>query len=86
MALQSYVEVIHRGKVMQSDKLANSVKNTFKWISKDILKNVYKRWKTVLQLIVSEKGTNELIERYMGLLPRTCPTFHLYLTLTTRGK
>ena len=30
MVLQSYVEVIHQGKVMQSDELANSIKSLLK--------------------------------------------------------
>ena len=51
MTLQSLVESIHRGKVMQSDELSKSVHQAFSHISEGILASVYERWKLVLHLI-----------------------------------
>ena len=70
MSLQSYIETIHCGKVMQSDELANSVKLAFDGISKEVLVNVYKQWKMVLQLTVSGKGTNEIVEKHRWSLTK----------------
>ena len=68
MALQSKVESIHKGKVMQSDELSRSVHQAFDEISENILSRVYERWKMVLHLIHSGKGTNEVIEEHRGKL------------------
>ena len=66
MALQSLVEKLHFGKVMQSDELTKTVMDAFSRISGDILTRVYERWKLTLKLIVSGKGTNEVVEDYRG--------------------
>ena len=66
VALQSLVEKLHRGKVMQADELTKTVMESFKQISRDVLTRVYDRWKLTLQLIVSGKGTNEVVEDYRG--------------------
>ena len=71
MALQSKVECIHRGKVMQSDELSKSVHQAFSEISEKMLINVYERWKLVLKLIQSGKGTNELVEEHRRKLNRS---------------
>ena len=68
MALQSKVESIHKGKVMQSEELSRSVHQAFDEISENILCRVYERWKMVLHLIRSGKGTNEVIEEHRGKL------------------
>ena len=68
MALQSLVERIHRGKVMQSHELSKSVMESFEQISSGILTRVYERWKLVMRLIVSGKGTNEVVEDCRGSL------------------
>ena len=70
MALQSLVETIHRGKVMQSDELSKSVHKAFSYISEDVLTNVYERWKLILHLIHSRKGSNEVIEEHCRKLNR----------------
>ena len=71
MALQSKVESIHRGKVMQSNELSKSVHQAFDEISEDVLSRVFERWKMVLHLIRSGKGTNEVIEEHRGKLNRS---------------
>lgn len=67
VALQSLVENLHKGKVMQADELARSVMTAFSKISASILTRVWNRWKLTLHLIVSGKGTNEVVEGYRGL-------------------
>ena len=66
-ALQSYVESVHKGKVMQCDKLAKSVVTAFNSINTEVFEKVHKRWKLVLQLIMSGKGTKEVVEQHRGL-------------------
>ena len=66
MALQSLVEKLHMGKVMQSDELTRTVFNSFGRISQEIFTKVYERWKYTLQLIISGKGTNEVVEDHRG--------------------
>ena len=68
VALQSKVEEIHRGKVLQSNELAISVNQAFDSISSDILSLVHDRWRLVLRLIVSGRGTNEVVEEHRGAL------------------
>ena len=67
VSLQSIVENIHKGKVMQSDVLSNSVQEAFPLISSRVLDKVHSRWKLVLQLLVSGKGMNEVVEEHRGL-------------------
>ena len=67
VALQSLVEKLHRNKVMQADELSKTVMSSFNQISHDILTRVYNRWRLTLRLIVSGKGTNEVVEDYRGL-------------------
>ena len=68
VALQSKVETIHRGKVMHSDELSSSVKEAFSFVTPDVLTSVHNRWKLVLDLIISSKGTNEVVEAHRGHL------------------
>ena len=70
VALQSLVEKIHKGKVTQSDILAQSVEEAFHLILSEILDKVHSRWKLVIQLLVSGKGTNEVVEEHRGLKPK----------------
>ena len=68
-ALQSKVEVAHKRKVMHKDVLAETVEKC--WNDTDmcesILHKVHERWKTVLELIVQGKGTNNLVEKHRNL-------------------
>ena len=66
MALQSLVEKLHLGKVMQSVELSRTVADSFGRISQDIFTRVYERWKHTLRLIISGKGTNEVVEDHRG--------------------
>ena len=66
MALQSLVEKLHLGKVMQSDELTRTVFDSFARISEDIFTRVYERWQHTLRLIISGKGTNEVVEEDRG--------------------
>ena len=67
VALQSVVESIHKGKVMQCDELAKSVITAFNSIDASVFDKVHERWKLVLHLIMSGKGTNEVVEQHRGL-------------------
>ena len=67
VSLQSIVENIHKGKVMQSDVLAQSVEEAFGLITSTVLDKVHSRWKLVLQLLVSGRGTNKVVEEHRGL-------------------
>ena len=67
VSLQSIVENIHKGKVMQSDVLSQSVEEAFRYISSTVLDKVHSRWKLVLQLLVSGEDTNEVVEEHRGL-------------------
>ena len=67
VSLQSIVENIHKGKVMQSDVLSQSVEEVFGYISSRVLDKVHARWKLVLQLLVSGQGTIEVVEEHRGL-------------------
>ena len=71
MALQSKVEEIHCGKVMQSNELSKSVHQAFSEITPEMLRNVHERWKLVLHLILSGKGTNEVVEEHRGKINRS---------------
>ena len=55
---------------MQSAELSNSVHQAFSEISSEILTKVHERWKMVLRLIYSGKGTNEVVEEHRGKLNR----------------
>ena len=70
VALQSKVETIHKGKVMQSDELSKSVNQAFLEIDESVLDRVHDRWKLVLDLIIAGKGTNEGVEEHRGTLNR----------------
>ena len=70
-SLQSKVEILHRGKVMQSDELSKTVHQAFNEITSDVLTKVHERWKMVLHLIVSGKGTNEVVEEHRGKMNRS---------------
>ena len=67
VSLQSLVEKIHRRRVMQSDVLSDSVHEAFKEITSEVLSKVHLRWKLVLQLLVSGRGTNEVVEEHRSL-------------------
>ena len=67
VALQSLVEKLHKGKVMNSHELSKSVMSSFAEISDHILTRVYDRWRLVMHLIISGKGTNEVVESHRGL-------------------
>ena len=67
MSLQSLVERLHKGKVMQCDELSKTVMSAFDKISKEILHKVYTRWRLVLNLIISGKGNNEVVKEHQGL-------------------
>lgn len=48
-----------------------SVHQAFSEITSDVLTRVHKQWKTVLHLILSGKGTNEVVEKHRGKLNRS---------------
>ena len=56
VSIQSWVERIHKGKVMRTDELSNSVMTVFHDFP----------WKLTFQLIQSGKGNIEVVEEYRG--------------------
>ena len=66
VSIQSLVERIHKGKVMRTDELSNSVLTAFQDFPCEVLTNIYNRWKLTFHLILSGKGTNEVVEEYRG--------------------
>ena len=67
MVFQLVVERIHKGKVMQSDELAKSLMTASNNIDTSVFEKVHERWKLILHLIMSGKGTNEVVEQHRGL-------------------
>ena len=67
ISLQSIVEKTHKGKVMQTDTPAKSVIGAFEQITSAVLDKVHSRWRLVLQLLVSGKCTNEVVEEHCSL-------------------
>ena len=66
-ALQSAVEKLHRDLVMVPDVLAATVERAFDGFNHVILNKVSERWKLVLDLIISGRGSNDLVEKHHGL-------------------
>ena len=63
MSIQSVMERIHRTLIMKNDQLAVSINTAFDVSDSKVLKNVYNRWKLVLDLIIKGEGGNQLVER-----------------------
>ena len=70
MALQSVVEKIHRGKLINRDVLAETVYEAFGSMDEAVLRNVYFRWLTVLDLVIEGEGLNDLVERNHSMIRR----------------
>ena len=67
MALQSIVEKKHRLKIMHKDVLAKTIEANFSCLSEAVLERIYGRWLKVLDLIIKDKGNNDLVEKDRGL-------------------
>ena len=70
MALQSVVEKMHHGKRQHLKALCKTVTAAWGNLEEEKLKNVYERWKLVLDLIIADNGGDRLIESNRGKLFR----------------
>ena len=70
MALQSVVEKLHHGQRQHLDALCKTVMEAWEKLEDVKLKNVYERWKLVLDLIIEDNGGYRLIESKRGKLFR----------------
>ena len=67
MALQSIVEKNHRLLVLNKDVLAKTVEAAFPCLNDDVLTRIHERWIKVLDLIITDKGNNDMVEKDRGL-------------------
>ena len=70
MALQSVVEKTHRGKLVNRDLLAETVYEAFGSMEESVLRNVYQRWLTVLDLVIEGEGSNDMVDQNRRMLRR----------------
>ena len=72
MTIQSVVEKLHRQRPMNNDALADTVFQAFdEFDGYTKLAAIGTRWKTVLDLIIDDKGGNDLVETRRGALTKT---------------
>jgi hypothetical protein len=64
---QAIVERLHRLCRMDPDGLSRTVRGAFLLVEAGTISKIFKRWELVLQLIMSGKGSNELVESKRGL-------------------
>ena len=67
MALQSIVEKKHRLLVLNKDVLAKTVETAFPCLDDAVLTRIHERWIKVLDLIITDKGNNDMVEQDRGL-------------------
>ena len=67
MALQCIVEKKHRLKLMDKDILAKTIEENFACLLEDVLERIHTRWLKVLDLILKDSGSNDLVEKDRGL-------------------
>ena len=67
MALQSIVEKKHRLLLLNKDVLAKTVEAAFLCLDHNVLTRIYERWIKVLDLIITDKGNNDMVEKDRGL-------------------
>ena len=70
MAFQSLVEKLHLSKRQEVTALCNTVNKAWDELDATKLRNVYERWKLVLDLIIKDKGGDRFIESNRGKLFR----------------
>ena len=70
VALQSVVEKVHRGKLVNRKLLAETVYEAFGNMDEAVLRNVYRHWLTVMDLIIEGEGSNDLVEQNRGMIRR----------------
>ena len=68
MALQSVVEKMHARRRYHANALANTVRLAWEALEPAKLSAIYKRWVKVLDLIILDKGGNDLVESQRGKL------------------
>ena len=68
MAFQSLVEKLHLEKRQESKALCNTVDQAWEDMDAIKLRNVYERWKLVLDLIIKDDGGDRYIEANRGKL------------------
>ena len=59
---------MNKFKCMESNALAHSVQSTFIAFNPQSIQKVWDCWKSVLDLIISGNGTNDLVELHHGKL------------------
>ena len=67
MALQSVVEKKHRLLSLHKDVLARTVEAAFPCLDDAVLTRIHERWLKVLDLIIEDKGNNNMVEKNRGL-------------------
>ena len=67
MALQSLVEKKHRLLLLNKDVLAKTVEATFPCLDDTVLTRIHDRWLKVLDLIITDKGNDDMVEKDRGL-------------------
>ena len=72
MSIQSVVEELHRQRLMNEDALADTVMQAFEEFDGPTkLAAIAARWELVLDLILEDKGGNDLVETKRGTLTKT---------------
>ena len=72
MTIQSVVEELHRQRLMNEDALADTVMQAFEEFDGNTkLAAINARWELVLDLIIEDKGGNDLVETKRGTLTKT---------------
>ena len=75
-SFQSFVEKTHRGQSTSHIALHDSVTKAWEnYLSIDIFKKVFERWKKVLEIIINDKGSNNNIGNHRRQL--TSPLFSM---------
>ena len=68
MALQSVVGKTHQGKLTNRDIMSKTVYKAFGAMEGSVLRNVYRRWLTELDLVVQGDRSNNIVEQNCGML------------------
>ena len=74
MAFQSLVEKLHLNKRQEVKALCNTVSKAWDKLDATKLRNVYKRWKLVLNLLIKDDGGDRYLEANRGKLFRAPST------------
>ena len=68
MSLQSAVEKHFRGNRNDVPALVKKIEETWSLYDSAVFRRIYERWIKVLQLVIDDKGDNNLVDSHRGKL------------------